>query len=221
MPRPIPLRAVLFDLDGTLVDSLADIGESMNTVLNSMGLPTHSLSDYRGFVGDGITVLARRSLPDDARDDATVSACVARMREVYAGRSAEKTRPYDGMPELLDGLVARGLRLAVLSNKPHDLTVALVRDLLGAWTFDPVFGERAGVPRKPDPAAALEVAALLGLAPAEILYLGDTSIDMETAKAAGMPVFGVAWGFRDRAELSAAGADAVVDVPLDVLGHLR
>lgn len=143
-----------------------------------------------------------------------------RMREVYGGRSQEKTRPFEGIPALLDRLVERGLRLAVLSNKPHDLTVALVKGLLGAWPFDPVFGERAGVPRKPDPAAALEVAGLLGLAPAAILYLGDTPTDMATARAAGMPVLGVAWGLRSAGELLAAGADAVVEAPVDVLGHL-
>jgi len=214
------IRAVLFDLDGTLVDSLADIGESMNTVLSEWGFPEHSSSSYRGFVGDGITVLTRRSLPESRRDDATVAACVARMREVYGARADATTRPYDGMDELLDGLVARGLRMAVLSNKPHDLTVALVRTLLGRWSFAPVFGERTGVPRKPDPAAALEVAGLLRLPPAEVLYLGDTRIDMETARGAGMTAIGVEWGFRSAAELLASGAAAVAAAPRDVLAYL-
>lgn len=211
------IEAVLFDLDGTLVDSLADIGESMNIVLQEMGFPGHTLSDYRAFVGDGVAVLARRSLPEGSRDDATVSACVARMREVYGARSDEKTRPYDGIADLLDGLTARGLKLAVLSNKPHDLTVALVASLLGRWTFAPVFGERAGVPRKPDPTAAVEAARLLGVSPGAVLYLGDTPVDMKTARAAGMPAIGVSWGFRSAGELQAAGADAVVDRPVEVL----
>lgn len=214
------VRAVLFDLDGTLVDSLADIGESMNIVLEERGLPTHPVSSYRDFVGDGVTVLTRRALPEDRRDEAMVEACVARMREVYGSHFDDKTRPYEGIPELLDRLVERDLRLAVLSNKPHDLTVALVQGLLGRWGFSPVFGEREGVPRKPDPAAALEVARLLGLGPDEILYLGDTPIDMATARAAGMKVLGVAWGFRSGAELQAAGADAIVETPADVLAHL-
>lgn len=214
-------RAVLFDLDGTLVDSLEDIGDSMNLVLAERGFPTHASSAYRGFVGDGVTVLTRRALPEGNRDETTLAACVQRMREVYGARSEAKTRPYEGIPGLLDRLVERGLRLAVLSNKPHDLTVALVQGLLGAWPFDPVFGERSGVPRKPDPTAALEVARLLGLPPREVLYLGDTPIDMATARAAGMPVLGVAWGFRSRSELLAAGADAVVDTPADVLAHLE
>jgi len=216
----MPIRAVLFDLDGTLVDSLEDIGDSMNTALSEMGLPNHSSSSYRGFVGDGVRVLAQRALPVGRRDDVTVDACVARMVAIYGARFDEKTRPYDGVPPLLDELRRRGLGLAVLSNKPHDLTVALVARLLGRWSFDPVFGERAGVPRKPDPSAALEVAGLLGLVPGEILYLGDTPIDMKTARAAGMPVLGVSWGFRDAAELIATGASAVVGHPLDVIGHL-
>lgn len=219
-PACMPIRAVLFDLDGTLVDSLADIGDSMNVALEGMGLAGHPSSAYRSFVGDGVRVLAQRALPEGRRDDASVDACVARMVEVYGTRSDEKTRPYDGVPQLLDELQRRGLALAVLSNKPHDLTVALVAKLLGRWSFGPVFGERTGVPRKPDPSGALEAAGLLGIEPGEILYLGDTPIDMKTARAAGMPVLGVGWGFRDAAELLDAGAHAVVGHPLDVIGHL-
>lgn len=165
-------------------------------------------------------MLARRALPEGSRDDATVGDCVARMRVVYGARYQTKTRPYAGIPELLDGLVAKGLRLAVLSNKPHDLTVALVGRLFERWPFAPVFGERAGVPRKPDPAAAVEAAGLLGVAPASILYLGDTPIDMATARAAGMKPVGVSWGFRSEVELRSAGAVAVVASPLDVLAQV-
>jgi phosphoglycolate phosphatase len=214
------IGAVLFDLDGTLVDSLGDLGSSMNIVLEKLGCPTHSLSSYRTFVGDGVEMLARRALPADRRDPATISAAVATMREVYGARFLEHTRPYPGIPELLDSLHARAFRLAVLSNKPHDLTVALVSALFGRWPLAPVFGERAGVPRKPDPAAALEVAHLLGLQCPRVLYLGDTPTDMATARAAGMPAVGVSWGFRDAGELRAAGADAVVHSPSEVLALL-
>ncbi len=212
------LRAVLFDLDGTLVDSLADIGESMNEVLREKGLPEHSLGDYRALVGDGVTMLTRRALPEAwAADEALVATCVARMRQVYGARPCLKTEAYPGVDRLLDGLQARGLALAVLSNKPHDLTVRVVAQVFPGRPFSPVFGERAGVPRKPDPTSAIEVAALLGLAPAEVLYVGDTPTDMRTALAAGMPAVGVLWGFRGEAELRESGAAAVAAHPEQVL----
>lgn len=216
----MPTQAVLFDLDGTLLDSLADISGAMNFVLLEMGFAKHSLSDYRRFVGDGLTMLARRSLPPERRDEATVAACVAGMREVYAARVADKTRPYEGIPALLHSLESRGVAMAVLSNKPHDLTVELVGRLLGNWKFVAVFGERPGVPRKPDPAGAFEAAARLGLEPAGVVYVGDTPTDMETARAAGMLAVGATWGFRDETELRDAGADAIVHHPAEVLAHL-
>ncbi len=217
----MPTRAVIFDLDGTLLDSLADIGESVNTVLTERGYPAHPLASYRSFVGDGMTMLLRRVLPEaDRDDDATVAACVARLKEVYGGRSDRLTRPYDGIAELLDELEERGIAMAVLSNKPHELTVGLVERLLGGWSFEPVFGERPAVPRKPDPSAALEIAGLLGLAPADILYIGDTPTDLATARAAAMPALGAAWGFRSEAELRQAGATRIVHHPSDVLAHL-
>ncbi len=214
-------EAVIFDLDGTLLDSLADIGESMNEVLSAMGLAGHDLGAYRGFVGDGVTMLARRALPPDRRDEATVRAAVSRMRDVYRGRLTSKTRPYDGIPELLDSLTQKAIPMAVLSNKPHDLTVSLVDALLGAWSFGPVFGERASVSKKPDPAGALEIAGRLGLEPARILYVGDTPIDIETARAAGIPAVGAAWGFRSENELVAAGATSIARAPIDVLRYVR
>ena len=210
-------RAVVFDLDGTLLDSLADIGESMNLVLERDGMPVHPLADYREFVGDGITMLARRALPEGRRDNAAVARAAASMRQVYSERLAVRTRPYDGIPELLDALHRRGTKLAVLSNKLHEMTVALVEKLLARWTFDPVFGERPSVPKKPDPASALEIAGLLGIAPAAIAYVGDTRIDMETARRAGMLAIGAAWGFRPESELRTAGAAAIARTPLDVL----
>ena len=213
-------RAVLFDLDGTLLDSLDDLAGSMNFVLSELGFPQHPSSVYRGFVGDGVTMLARRALPAEAGSDAIVAAAVARLREVYSRRSMAKTRPYPGIPALLDALEARRLRKGVLSNKPHDLTLALVAGLLGRWSFDPVFGERPGIARKPDPAAALEAARIFGARPHEVLYVGDTPTDLATAKAAGMLPVGAAWGFRPEAELRAAGASAIAATPRDVLGFL-
>jgi phosphoglycolate phosphatase len=217
----MPIRAVIFDLDGTLVDSLADIAESVNTVLGERGLATHPLASYRSFVGDGMVMLARRVLPEHlSNDDETVAAFVKRLKEVYGSRSDRLTAPYDGIAELLDALAGAGIAMAVLSNKPHELTVGLVGRLLGAWNFAPVFGERPAVPRKPDPSGALEIAAELRLAPADILYVGDTPTDLATARGAGMPAIAAAWGFRSETELREAGAMRVARHPLDVLSHL-
>lgn len=214
------IEAVLFDLDGTLIDSLEDIGESMNFVLKDMGLDGHALCDYRVFVGDGSAMLARRALPESRRDEATVADCVSRFRSVYSDRATSRTRPYAGIPALLDALAARRLPMAVLSNKMDDLTKRLVETLLGRWRFEVVIGERPGVPRKPDPASALEVASRLGVQPATILYVGDTPTDIATAHAAGMPVVAAAWGFRSIEELRAAGARIVAASPSDVLAAL-
>lgn len=213
-------QAAIFDLDGTLVDSLADIGESMNEVLSGMSLPPHGLDEYRQFVGDGITMLARRALPDPT-DEQVVTAAVARLREIYGGRFTRKTRPYDGIPRLLEELRAKHVTLAVLSNKLHDMTTALVAELFGQETFAVVLGDRSGVPRKPAPDGAVEIAGRLGIEPARALYVGDTPIDMKTACAAGMKGVGAAWGFRPEAELVAAGAAAIARRPLDVLDYLE
>jgi phosphoglycolate phosphatase len=217
----MPIRAVLFDLDGPLVDSLADIAESVNTVLAERGFATHPLSAYRSFVGDGMAMLIRRVVPEHLRDDdATVATLVKRLKEVYGSRSDRLTKPYDGIADLLDALERQGIAMAVLSNKPHELTVGLVGRLLGSWSFAPVYGERPPLPRKPNPSAALAIAAELALAPEDILYVGDTPTDLATARAAGMPALAAAWGFRSEAELREAGATRVAHHPSDVLAHL-
>lgn len=208
-----PARGVLFDLDGTLVDSLGDIGASMNDALVGLGLPPHA--DYRHRVGDGVQTLALRCLPpgQEARADELGRAYRAR----YAQRMYETTRPYPGIPELLDALAARAIPLAVVSNKPHAATVSMVAALLDRWRFQAVLGQRPDVPHKPHPAGALEAAALLGLPPADLLFVGDTDTDMRTAVAAGMRPCGALWGFRDEAELVATGARHLLRTPQDLL----
>jgi phosphoglycolate phosphatase len=213
--------AVLFDLDGTLLDSLDDLADSMNEVLAARDAPLHDREDYQRFIGDGLEMLVRRALPRDQLDDATVKACMQAMRERYAERWDRKTRPYPGVPELLDALTERGLRLAVLSNKPHDFTCRIVERLLARWRFDPVLGSRPGVPKKPDPQVARDIAGQHGVAPADWLYLGDTSVDMRTACAVGMVAVGVTWGFRDAAELEQAGARHLIDHPSELLKLLE
>jgi len=213
--------AVLFDLDGTLLDTLEDLGDSMNVVLEALGFPAHQTAAYRYFVGDGVENLVLRSLPEAARaDEALVREAVTKMRAEYSVRWKEKTHLYDGIAELLDTLLEWGVKTAILSNKPHAATLQVVDHFLGKWRFDAALGARPGVPIKPDPGAAAEVSRLLDTPPASFLYVGDTNTDMVTAGAAGMFAVGALWGFRTEEELRASGAKALIHRPLEVLGLL-
>lgn len=209
-------RAVVFDLDGTLLDTLADIASALNTVLAERGWPTHDDAAVATFVGDGLPMLMRRALPVD-RVDAELDGCVVRLREVYGRGWGERTRPFPGVPALLDALTERALPRAILSNKPHEHTVPIVEALLADWRFDPLWGARPRYPHKPDPASALALAEALGRAPRECVFVGDTAVDMHTARAAGMTAVGVRWGLRSTDELRAAGAAVILESPLDLL----
>ncbi len=207
------IRAVVFDLDGTLADTLADIGGAMNRTLAKHGYPTHTLDAYRDFIGEGVRTLAVRALPAGARHDAGIDQLVVEYRAEYQAHMLDETQIYEGVPELLDALTARKIMLAVLSNKSDAATRPLVEQLFARWKFAAIAGERQGIPRKPDPTSALEIARMCGLPPGACAFVGDTRIDMATARAAGMRAVGVTWGFRDRAELEGAGADRVIDHP--------
>lgn len=214
-------RGVLFDLDGTLLDTLQDLADSVNRMLAARGLPIHPLDAYRYFVGDGARNLVTRALPADLRDAATVTQALADYQRDYGLHWADATRPYDGIPELLDELTARGMAIAVLSNKPHVFTEKCVAHFLGRWTFKAVLGQRDRVPHKPDPAGALEAAKIMNLAPSQVLYVGDTATDMQTARAAGMFPLGVTWGFRPESELRENGASAIAHHPSGVLDAIH
>jgi phosphoglycolate phosphatase len=209
-------KAILFDLDGTLLDTLADLADSTNAALAAMNLPQHPLEAYRYFVGDGLENLVRRSLGPLADNAETLARGTALSRQEYARRWADKSRPYPGIPELLDRLTDRGMAMAVLSNKPDEFTQLCVTRLLSAWQFAAIQGSTPEIPRKPDPSGALAIAARLGVQPAEVLYLGDTNTDMRTAVAAGMYPVGALWGFRTADELLATGAAVLVETPMDV-----
>jgi phosphoglycolate phosphatase len=213
--------AILFDLDGTLLNSLDDLADSMNIVLTSLGFPVHPVDAYRYFVGNGIPTLVRRCLPKSAlADEPLVRDAEEQMRAEYGRRKNNKTRLYDGIPEMLDELQSRGARLAILSNKPHDALVGVVKHHLSGWKFEAAYGEREGVPTKPDPESALSIAREMKLPPSAFLYLGDTNTDMKTALAAGMFPVGVTWGFRTAEEIREAGARVLIAKPSEVLGLL-
>jgi phosphoglycolate phosphatase len=209
--------AVIFDMDGTLLNTLEDLGDCMNRVLARAGYPTHPIDDYRYFVGDGIMNLVRRVLPEQRRDEETIRQIQTAMVEEYGKHWADKTDLYPGVSGLLDELMNREIKRGILSNKPHSSTEAIANRFFKDWRFDPVFGARDGVPRKPDPAAALEICAHWGLEPSEVLYAGDTNTDMQTARQGGMFAVGVLWGFRSREELIENGAKELIATPQDIL----
>jgi phosphoglycolate phosphatase len=213
-------RAVLFDLDGTLLDTLEDIALAANAVLAGRGFRTHEVDAYRHFVGEGVSMLFRRALPEAEANADLIARCAGEFREEYGRTWNVHTRPYDGVPELLDVLAAARLPQAVLSNKPDEFTQRCVREYLSNWEFRVVLGQREGVPRKPDPAGALEIAAAAGVPPEHFLYLGDSATDMQAALSAGMHPVGALWGFRPLEELQAGGARAIIRRPMELLGIL-
>ena len=208
--------ATLWDLDGTLLYTLEDLGDSLNQALAEEGLPGHTYDDYRLMVGNGQRLLVTRALPEDRRDPETTGRVCEKFTLRYRTNQCRKSRPYPGVPELLLDLKARGLRLAVLSNKNQENTTAVVEHYFPGL-FEVVWGLSPERPAKPDPTAALALAETLGLAPDRFIYLGDSAVDMKTARRAGMWPIGVTWGYRGRAELAEAGAACIIDLPNDII----
>lgn len=213
-------KAVILDLDGTLADTIADIAGAVNRTLSRRKLPEHDLAAYKLMVGEGFRNLVTKALPEGLRTDDYIESARSEASADYAGRCLERTAPYAGVRELLSALAERGIALAVLSNKPDALTKKCVSGLFPAVAFAAVRGESEAFPRKPDPASALDICERLGIEPREALYLGDTGVDMRTAKAAGMTALGALWGFRGEAELREAGADALLASPEELLHYL-
>lgn len=213
-------EAVIFDLDGTLLDTLEDLADAVNRVLSANGFPQHSLEAYRYFVGDGAAMLIRRALPEEKRTADIIGNCLKAFLDNYGRNWKVKTKPYPGIPEMLDALTARRCKMAVLSNKPHGFTRHCVADLLKNWQFEVVLGQRENIPPKPDPAGAFEITKQLNLGPSKFVYLGDSAVDMKTAVAASMFPVGVTWGFRTVDELLENGCKVLIDRPLEILDLL-
>jgi len=209
-------QAIVFDLDGTLLNTLDDLADANNEALTEMSFPTHPVESYKHHIGNGVRLLLERTLPEGARDDATVEKGVAMMKQAYSKCWDNKTRPYDGIPEMLDELTSRGVRMAILSNKPHAYTEMVVDKLLADWEFERVWGVSDSVPPKPDPAGVSRLVEALGAPTENLLYLGDTATDMETAVGAGIFAVGVLWGFRTADELTQNGADVLLGAPSEL-----
>jgi phosphoglycolate phosphatase len=209
--------ALIFDLDGTLLDTIEDIADSMNAALEHIDCPGHSIDTYKSFIGDGIELLVKRSLPEEMRDDQTISMCIDNMRREYGRRWSHSSRPFDGIPELLDGLEGKGIKMSILSNKLDAFTKEMVKGLLGSWQFHSVMGLTSGVPRKPDPACAIKIAQNMHVEPGRCIFVGDSGIDMMTAVNGGMYPVGVLWGYQNREKLISSGAVTLLSDPLDLL----
>ena len=210
-------KLVIFDLDGTLINSVADLGQATNHALQLHGYPTHELSKYNYFVGNGVTKLIERALPEQFRDAATIEKVKSGFLDYYMRHKTDLTRPYDGIPELLHALQEKGVKIAVASNKFIAGTQALVKGFFPDIDFCAVLGQREGVPIKPDPYIANEAMQLAGVGRGDCLYVGDTATDMQTASNAGLESVGVSWGFRPVSELKDAGAAHIIDKPAELL----
>ncbi|MFH0977084.1 MAG: HAD family hydrolase [Spirochaetota bacterium] len=217
----IRFKGIIFDLDGTLADTLLDITGSMNRVLSRMGFPAHNYNAYKYFVGRGLEHLVIEALPEKERRKETIAECLALLMEDYRVNYLKDTRLYDGIAAMIDEFEQLNFKMAVLSNKADILTRTLVKALLPDRRFETVIGSRPDMPAKPDPTGALQISEIFGIPPLKILYLGDTGIDMMTANKCGMFAIGALWGFRTAEELMENGAKILLRHPGELMTKIN
>ncbi len=210
------IEGVIFDLDGTLVHTIEDIAGAANIMFARHGLPEHDLEYYLNWIGSGAVKFIERAYGEPISRE-QLRSYVNEFKEVYAANLHNKSRVYSGVPEVLDALVNRGIKIAILSNKPHLLTKEVCEFYLSGWPMDPVFGQREEVPRKPDPAAAFEIAEGWEMEPEKILFVGDSENDILTAHAAGMVPLGVTWGYGKLDSHALEGMGELIDTPAQIL----
>ncbi len=213
----IMIKGVIFDLDGTLANSIEDIADSMNQVLEENNFPTHNYATYKTFVGRGIRSLVEKSLPLENRDLKELDKHFDRMMKVYDKNCIVKTCLYPGIADLLDALSEKGIKISVFSNKANELTQKVVKVLLANWKLEYVLGAGGDIPRKPDPKGAILISEKMGIEPSELMYIGDSGVDMATAQNSGMHAVGVLWGFREMEELLNNGAQTILEKPIDLM----
>ncbi len=210
-------KLVIFDLDGTLLNTIADLATATNHALSIYGYPKHDIESYKFFVGNGINKLFERALPKEKRTEENVLKIRSEFIPYYNKHNNDLSKPYDGMPELLEKLQAMGIKLAIASNKYQEATDKLVEFYFPNIKFTQVLGQREGVPSKPHPSIINEIIEKADVEREETLYVGDSNVDMETAKNANVEVVGVAWGFRPRTELEAHNPVAVIEKAEEIL----
>ena len=211
------MKAFIFDLDGTLINSLADIAEAVNRALDEHGFPRRPLESFPQYIGEGVHKLVERAVPAEVLPTIDIPLMMADYQRHYAATWHDKTQPYEGITQVIGALRARGVKTAVLSNKPDHFTKLCCDHFFDRSSFDAVRGAREGIPRKPHPQAGFELAAELGVSPDACVYVGDSGLDMEFAVSAGMFPVGVLWGFRSEEELRANGAGRLVARPEELL----
>lgn len=209
-------QLVIFDLDGTLLNTIDDLALSANHALHQYGYPEHELSAYRHFVGNGITKLIERALPETARQQDTIHKLQSAFVSYYQQHKTDLSQPYPGIAELLDQLHNQGILLAVASNKYHQGTLELIRHFFGDTLFSVVLGQRDGIPVKPDPTIVEDILSYTAIPKSATLYVGDSGVDMQTARNSNLTSIGVTWGFRSRQELETNGADIIVNSPREI-----
>ena len=210
------IKTILFDLDGTLLNTLEDLANACNYALNKFSFPTHNIEEYKKFIGNGIYKLVERAVPNNKKDKETVEKVLETFSDYYNEHMIDMTKPYDGIVDILDELRAKGIKLAVVSNKKHEFTIEIVKKYFGD-RFDIVFGHRENYKAKPDPTSVLEVIEKFNILKSECIYIGDSNVDILTAKNAGVKSVGVSWGFRDREELANEGANYLTDNNIELL----
>lgn len=210
-------RLVIFDLDGTLLNTIDDLGNACNHAMQTLGYPTHGLVAYPMMVGNGITKLIERALPDEARTPDIISEARRIFVNYYNDHCCDATVPYPGIPELIEELTRRDINLAVASNKYQDAVTRIIAHYFPQANFKAVFGQNEGIPVKPDPSIVFEVLTACPTPKAETLYVGDSGVDMETARRACVDCVGVTWGFRSEKELRDHYADHIISDPDDIL----
>jgi phosphoglycolate phosphatase len=210
------IEGVIFDLDGTLIHTIEDIAGAANKMFARHGLPEHGVDYYLKWIGSGAVKFIERAHGEPVSEEQLL-AYVAEFKEIYAENLHDKSRVYEGITELLDELVSKGIKISVLSNKPHKMTQKVIAFYLSSWPFYPIFGQREEVPRKPDPAGATEIAEAWGIAPERILFVGDSDIDIFTAQSAGMQARGVSWGYGRLVQNPVNGMGDLLENPADIL----
>lgn len=210
------IKLLIFDLDGTLLNTLDDIADAANHILEKHHFPTHPVDAYRYFVGNGMPTLVKRILPEKQKEGTVYDTCLQEFLTYYARHMYDKTHVYAGLTAVLERIQSKGIKIAVATNKVHSAVAPLMKRFFPTIHFDVLMGQREGIPVKPNPQIVYDILSVLGCSADETLYFGDTSVDMKTAHYAGLRAVGVLWGYRLRQELEQENAEYIIQSPAEI-----